>query len=217
MSKSADIQAHCCGADLLFDEKTANKQYKDYLKNGPSRVTRHIIAQLQETPIGESLLDIGGGIGALQWWFLESGGKQTIGVDASSGYLNLAKSHSEKKGWDGQAQFLFGDFTDHEKSISKVDHITLDKVICCYPDYKAILDLACEKSAKTISLSYPMDGKIANLFRWFGVQFMRFKGIPFKPYVHSVNDVRQLMESHGFMRKQHQLRFPWHVELYQKV
>lgn len=52
------IQQHCCGADLFFDQKTSDKQYKKYLKKGPARVTKKIIAQLEKQYINEaSLID----------------------------------------------------------------------------------------------------------------------------------------------------------------
>ena len=91
------IQEHCCGADLFFDKKTANKKYRQYLKKGPSRVTGKIIQQLASQPVeGKSLIDVGGGIGALQWWFLERDGARTTGIDASSGYLKQAEDHARK-------------------------------------------------------------------------------------------------------------------------
>ena len=95
----ANIKTHCCGADLLFDEKTAKKQYKNYLKKGPSKVTKRLIEQLSSQNTGKTLLDVGGGIGALQWWFLNNNGDSTIGVDASSGYIKLAKEHAAKSGF----------------------------------------------------------------------------------------------------------------------
>jgi magnesium-protoporphyrin O-methyltransferase len=97
-----------------------------------------------------------------------------------------------------------------------VDHITLDKVICCYPDFKAIVNLACKKSTHTVSLSYPMDGFIADLFRWFGVLFMKIMGNPFKPYIHRVASVRSLFNKQGFTIQERALSFPWHVETYVK-
>ena len=70
------VREHCCGADLFFNKKTAEKEYRKYLKKGPSRVTAKIIQHLRQQEIeGKSMVDVGGGIGALQWWFLDNGGK----------------------------------------------------------------------------------------------------------------------------------------------
>ena len=210
------IQEHCCGADRHFDAKNAKKQYRQYLKKGPSRVTKKLIGQLKNLNTGTTLLDVGGGIGAIQWWFLNLGGTQTIGVDASSGYTVLAQEHAAKNNLQENTRYLIGDFTANEDEIPLVDHITLDKVICCYPDYKAILMLACKKSTHTLSLSYPMDGFIAEIFRGFTVLSMKIMRNPFKPYIHRVASVRELIVENGFTLNEHALAFPWHIETYVK-
>lgn len=201
---------------MLFDKKTANKQYKRYLKKGPSRVTKKIISQLDRNERGETLIDIGGGIGAIQWWFLGNGGDKCYSVDASTGYSSLAKEHAEKNKLDSNTHFIIGDFTDNATDLPTVDHVTLDKVICCYPDYQAILNKACDKSSKTITLSYPMDGIIADSIRFFGVLVMRLKSNPFKPFVHRAASIRELLSERGFELKEKELSFPWHIQTYIK-
>ena len=210
------IKEHCCGADQFFDKKTAKKQYKSYLKKGPSRVTKKLIGQLEKTNTGESLIDVGGGIGAIQWWFLNHGGEQTFGVDASSGYLNLAQEHASKNNLKENTHFMMGDFTDKAEELPKANHVTLDKVICCYPNFEAILNLACKKATNTVSLSFPMDGFISSIFRSLGVLYMKLTGCSFKPYINRVASVRALFVENGFKLKDKELSFPWHIETYIK-
>ena len=210
------IEEHCCGADQLFDQKTAKKQYKSYLKKGPSKVTKRLIEQLKKVGAENALIDVGGGIGAIQWWFLENGGQRTYGMDASTAYTAVAKEHAEKKSWTDQAEFFIGDFTDLKENVSRVDHVTMDKLICCYPDYRAILEGAAEKANKSIHISYPMDGIIADIFRGMGVIFMKLKGSSFRPYVHKVKDLRQKLNELGFEKQEGSISFPWHVEAYVK-
>lgn len=209
-----DIKAHCCGADMLFDEKTAKKEYAKYLKKGPDRVTAKLIEQLSTVEKGRSLIDVGGGIGAIQWWFLNQGGESVYGIDASSGYLSLAGQHALKKNWTSNVLYFMGDFTDKKDDLPMADHTTLDKVICCYPNFENIVKAACDKSHKSVSVSYPMDGIIAQAFRSVGVVFMKLKKNPFKPYIHPVRNVRQSFSNHGFKISQRDLKFPWYVETY---
>ena len=97
------IKEHCCGADLFFNKKTAAKEYQKYLKKGPVKATAKIIQQLEEHNLeNKTLIDVGGGIGAIQWWFLEQGGMQTTDIDASSGYLKKAENHALGNGWKMQ-------------------------------------------------------------------------------------------------------------------
>jgi magnesium-protoporphyrin O-methyltransferase len=209
------IKEHCCGADLFFNKKTAAKEYRRYLKKGPARATAKIIQQLQQQDIArKSLIDVGGGIGALQWWFLEQGGRQTTDIDASSGYLSQAQSHASEKGWHDKTRFVEGDCTDVYDNLEAADFITLDKVVCCYPDYKEILSATCEKAKEYVSLSYPMDGIIARIIRNLGALFFMLKRNPFRPYVHPVTEIRDTFSNHGFTLVARDMVFPWHVETY---
>ena len=212
------ITEHCCGADMFFNEKMAAKEYRKYLKKGPVKATARIIAQLSGQEVtGKSLVDVGGGIGALQWWFLQQGGAQTTDIDASSGYLQKAREHAEKNGWQDKARFVMGDCTDRYKEVGDAHFITLDKVVCCYPNFKEILAATCDKAREGVSLSYPMDGFIAQAIRNIGTLFFMLKGNPFRPYIHPVKDIRKIFAEKGFTRIAHDISFPWHVETYARV
>lgn len=211
------IKEHCCGADLFFNKRKSDRLYKAYLKKGPTRITAKMISQLEGQHInGKSLIDVGGGVGALQWWFLENGGKNTVDIDASSGYLKQAKQHALNKGWESKTEFLLGDCVDVFSSIKTADFITLDKVVCCYPNYKEILEVTCDKASRVVSLSYPLDGFISNLIRIMGDLLMRFTNNPFRPFIHSVEEIRNVFKQKNYERVAYNLTFPWHVETYVK-
>ena len=217
MSLMATVREHCCGADVFFDQKMAEKQYRQYLKKGATGVTAKMIEQLQLTsPEGKSLIDIGGGIGALQWWFLEKGGAKSISVDASSGYIELAEKHAEAHDLTDRTQFVFGDFAEIHGGLERADYITLDKVVCCYPNYEEILEASCDKAGNYLSLSYPMDGWLAQLVALLGVVKARMKTSSFRPYVHPVSKMRDIITQQGFERMAYKMVFPWHVETYKR-
>ena len=214
------IEEHCCGADSMFDAKTARKQYQQYLKKGPSKVTARMIEQLSayvDFDRDKSMIDVGGGIGALQWWFLESGGKKTTSVDASSSYIARTREHAEKNDWQDQTHFIMGDIAELDNDIGEADVITMDKVVCCYPDYKSIIKTCRDRSRSLVSLSFPMDGFVAKVISDIGALFIRFKTKNFRPYVHPVAGIRDEFLDNGFVRVDHSLSFPWHIETYQRI
>lgn len=211
------IKEHCCGADLFFNKKMARREFRKYRKKGATGATAKIIQQLDNNDVTDQhLVDIGGGIGALQWWFLGKGGRLTTDIDASSGYLREAENYAKYMGWDSKAEFIKGDCTEIYPQITRPDYITLDKVVCCYPNYKEILEATCEKSNAFVSLSYPIDGIIAQVVRWFIYLFLRIMKNPFSPYIHSVKDIRKVFASKGYQRLAHDVVFPWHIETYLK-
>ena len=213
----ATVREHCCGADIFFDQKMASKQYRQYLNKGASGVTAKMIQQLEKTsPQGKSLIDIGGGIGALEWWFLENQGGSTIAVDASTGYLEMAEKHANERGWEDCTRFIFGDFAEIHPQLEKADFVTLDKVVCCYPDYEHILEASCNKASTYLSLSYPMDGLLAKLVASIGALKARLKTRTFRPYIHPVSNIREIISQYGFERIAYDMVFPWHVETYRR-
>jgi hypothetical protein len=81
----------CCqteGIEELMDEKVAARDLKRYRRKGPSRTTRMLMNNLEQQGISNTkLLDIGGGVGAIQHGLLKAGVAFAISVDASSAYL----------------------------------------------------------------------------------------------------------------------------------
>ncbi len=75
-------QAPCsCCYDKEFDEKTAVAHVRDYRKAGPPRATRFLADELAPgTADGLTILDIGGGVGALHHLLLERGATAARGV-----------------------------------------------------------------------------------------------------------------------------------------
>ncbi len=208
---------HCCGADKLFDLKTAKKELKSFRKKGASKVTKRLIEAVADDVEGKSLLDIGGGIGAIQWHFHSKGASKTRDVDASSGYLKIAKEYATEKGWEEQSEFVQADFNDVSEPSDTFDFVTLDKVICCYPDFAKLLGNATQSSNHRIGLSLPMSGRIAQLVSKLGSIYMYLKKNPFRSYAHDEEDVHAFILDQGFQRVSSSMSFPWRVWVYERV
>ena len=209
---------YCCGADKLFDLKSAQKEMKKYKRKGANKSTKKLLELLfHQNTNGKSLLDIGGGIGAVQWRFLEKGGKNTLDVDASNGYLEVAKSYAEENNYMDKVRFLNGDLVEKEGEISTYDFVTLDKVVCCYPDYKSLLGLALKKCDSTIALTFPMGGPISKFIAKLEEVYFYFKKIHFGTFVHSPSDIEKFIHSKGFKTVHKSISFPWHLRIYDKV
>ena len=206
---------HCLGADSLFNLKTAKKQKKAFLKKGLSRVSQKLFEEVKPHIEEDStMLDIGGGIGGLQWEFYKLGGKSSTQVDSSNAYLEVAKDLDYELGFENKSQRLFGDFTDVAPEVSKHSILVMDKVLCCYPNFDSLLQASLLRCEKVAAFSFPMGGSIARLFRAFGVLYMKAIGNSFRPYVHDPQLVHEYIESQGFQRSSKNRAFPWNVWLY---
>jgi magnesium-protoporphyrin O-methyltransferase len=210
---------HCCGADKLFDLKGAQKELKQYRKKGPGKITRKLLAcSKPEWHKDKTLLDIGGGIGAIQWFHFNHGGKICTHVDASSGYQQVAQEYAQELGVSENSKAVFGDFLDVAENIGQHDIVSLDKVVCCYPNMEELLTTALKKCRETLILSYPMDWIIAVWIQNAVALYMKYaEKSAFRPYIHSVKDIRKTIENEGLELVDKGMYFPMHVEVYRRV
>ncbi len=213
-----ELCEHCLGADELFDLKTSNKQKTKYLKKGPWGATKKLVDSIKDIQRdSESMLDVGGGIGVLQWEFLKKGGKNVHHVDSSRAYLSGAAMLAGQFGFTEKRTERFGDFVDDFEEEKSFDIVALDKVVCCYPDFHALLGKATSHSRRLIALSLPMSSVIAQLFSDIGAFFLRLRGSKFRPYIHSNQAVHDLIVQSGFERIIEKRSFPWRVWVYQRT
>lgn len=208
---------HCCDANRFFDEKEAKSKAKSFRKKGARKATAELIKMMQpQVNPGDSLLDIGGGIGAIGLE-LKALGRYTS-VDASSAYLIQAQQLFEERNWSkDQLRFIEGDFVEEASKISKHHHLSLDKVICCYPDMEELLKSAAQRCEKQLGLVYPITGFIPNLFQGLANLYFRFKKTAFRTYLHSPQKVHALLTDQGFTRSAKSTGIPWRIEVWQRT
>lgn len=203
---------------MIFDTKSAKKEMKYYRKKGAIGATKKLIKAMTDLPKKDkTLLDIGGGIGALQWEFLENEASNTTDIDGSIGYLQVSEEYATDKGWQNKAAFLEGDINDVVNEIDKNDFVTLDKVVCCYPDYELILNNATAKCNEYLALTFPMSGFISRAINKIGSIYFWIKKSEFKTYIHSNKMMEQLIESNGFTPIHKSIKFPWRVQVYRRL
>src|SRR3989442_14387882 len=93
----------CCGASACesqFDRKRAARELRDYRAHGPTNATtRAMIHLLRRAGVdGGTLLDIGAGIGAIQYDLLEAGAREVTAVDASTAHQQPARAEGGRRG-----------------------------------------------------------------------------------------------------------------------
>ncbi len=209
---------HCCGANEIFDLKQARKQLKKYRRRGPRGSTGKLLNQIGQSSMNnKTLLDIGGGIGAIQWFFLENGGRMTTDVDASGAYLKTAKEYSVEMGWDDRCEFMMGDFVEETLVFEIHDFVTLDKVVCCYPEYRLLLEKAASHCNETLALTFPVQNLVSRFLTLLNGFYFYFKNNPFRTYIHPPSEIGKLIQSCGFERVYAGISFPWHVQIYRRV
>jgi len=131
--------------------------------------------------------------------------------------LKEAKKESEKQGNSERVQFIHADFTDVAKDLPQADVVTLDRVVCCYPDFRSLLKNASEHSRKAIALTYPREVWYIRFGLGFINFFQRLRRDPFRVFIHPINEMDELLSKQGFRRSSMKRLFVWEMALYQRV
>ncbi len=210
-----DIQQHCCGLQKLFNDKQARKDLKRLFKKGPNKPTRLLLHQLETMPVEEmTLLDIGGGVGAIQKYLAERGIRAITDVDASPAYLKAAEETARKSGYWERARFIFGNFVEKAPEVEPADIVTLDRVLCCFPDVESLVRYSVQKARRVYGVIFPRDNWLIRLGVTVLNVFLMLTRNPFRTYVHPTAMVDAIVTSEGFGLTYQAFSGPWQVRLY---
>jgi len=213
------MPCNCCEiTDSAFSEAEARSEVKNYRKRGPANQTRLILEAVRSLGSRDAvLLDIGGGIGALHHELLDDVAREATHVDASSAYLKEAKAEAARRGHAERVNFIHADFTNVAADLPKADIVTLDRVVCCYPDFRGLLKAAADHSRKALALTYPRE----TWYLQIGLQamnfFQRLRKDPFRVFLHPIADMDSLIKGEGFERVTLRRLFIWEMALYQRA
>jgi magnesium-protoporphyrin O-methyltransferase len=207
----------CCqGVDEVFGEKTARHDLRRYRKRGPSRQTRVLLEAIRREGVERaSVLDIGGGIGAIQQELLAAGAGHATAVEASPAYLRAAQGEAARRGTAARISYHAGDFVAIADAVEPADVVTLDRVICCYPDMEALVSRSADRARRVYGLVYPQDAWWVRLGVRASNLFLRVSRRTFRAYAHRTAAVDAVARAHGLQPALRRRVGPiWQVALY---
>lgn len=189
----------CCGHQEAFGEKTAARDLRRYRRKGPRKTTRQLLEALRERGLDQAtVLDIGGGVGAIEHELLDGGASRAQAVDASRAYLRAAREEAERRGHADRLEQHAGDFVELADSVEAADVVTLDRVICCYPDVDALVSLSAARARRLYGVVYPRDTRFVRFgFRVFNLVMRLMPGCDFQAFVHRTSRVDSLVRESG--------------------
>jgi 2-polyprenyl-3-methyl-5-hydroxy-6-metoxy-1,4-benzoquinol methylase len=115
-----------------------------------------MVAFLTERGIeGASVLEIGGGIGAIQIELLEAGAAQATNLELSPEYEETAQDLARERGLGDRVTRRLGDIVPEPDLAGEADAVLMHLVVCCYPDYEALVGAAAERARRFLVMSFP--------------------------------------------------------------
>jgi SAM-dependent methyltransferase len=207
-----------CGCSPnTFSDREAEDDLKRYREKGPDATTRALVdAIVVEGVDGASLLDVGGGIGVVQLELLAAGAAKAAAVDASRAYVETATAEAERRGYGDRISGHVGDFAELAASLEPADVVTLDRVICCYPDVDALVGAAAGRAKRIVGLVYPRDvwwnravGRVMNAWGWLTRDSTRW-------YLYPTARVDAILTGAGFAGREVTRDWIWQVVVYRR-
>jgi len=206
-----------CAAEAQFNRRVAERDLRRYRRRGADATTRLILAELRRWPLeGRRLLDIGGGIGVIS---KELAGARVAGatvVEASPACLEVARRESGSQYGSRPTQFILGDFALIADTLPDADVVTLDRVVCCYPDAEALLQKAAGRARQLLAFTYPQDRWYVRTLIALENLWLRLTGKEFRAFVHAPERMAAVLESAGLVRATRRETFVWTLDLYHR-
>jgi magnesium-protoporphyrin O-methyltransferase len=204
-------------AERQFSQKRATKDLGQYRAKGPGPTTRLLLAGLATVgPLHGGLLDIGSGVGVLSFELLERGVTSAVGVDLSSAHVAIAAQEASRRGRSESTRFLHGDFLDVASQLPSADIVTLDRVVCCYPEYERFLEESLRHSGHVFAFSYPLD-------RWYVRMRVGLENLgraitrnAFRSFVHPVSAMDYVIRREGFRLLDRRSTRTWRADVYSR-
>ncbi|HKB49345.1 MAG TPA: methyltransferase domain-containing protein, partial [Ktedonobacterales bacterium] len=192
----------CDGIERCFNIQRVTKELTRYRRRGAAKNTRLLVKALRAQGIeGRTLLDIGGGVGAISHLLVQDGVRQAVDVDASAAYLAAAREEAERRGLAEQISFQHGDFVALAPTIPAADIVTLDRVICCYDDMPALVGLSAARAERLYGVVYPRDAWWVRLYIQILNTVQRMMRRPIRFFVHPTVAVDATIRAQGLDRR----------------
>jgi magnesium-protoporphyrin O-methyltransferase len=207
----------CDGYASPIDARSATDDRARYRRAGPDRTTRMLLDMIEaQIESGMSVLDIGGGIGVIDLELLKTRASRAVLVEASPDYLEAARDEARQAGLTDRIEIVAGDFVRHASEIDTADIVTLDRVVCCYPDADALVTSSAAKAKRLYGLVLPRD-------RWYVRWAIRLDNLryrlkrrAYRAHAHANTQIDELALASGLQPRSQAFTLIWRVVLYSR-
>ena len=146
---------------------------------------------------GESVLEIGGGVGELEIELLRAGASHAVNVELSPAYEREGARLVAESGVAGRVEWRHGDVALERDLVDAADVVVMHRVVCCYPDMPALVGVAADKAREAFALSFPRDSWFVRLGARFVNGWCRVRRSAFRFYVHRPDAIDAVAREHG--------------------
>ena len=169
-----------------------------YRRGGLDRTSRRIVDFLKTQGVeGRTVLEVGGGIGAIQIELLKAGASRAVSVELTPTYEAVAAELLREAGLADRVERRVMDFAQAGGEVEMADVVIMNRVICCYPDMPRLAGAAADHTGRVLVMSFPRASwwmrrglGLANAMLWLARR-------EFHIFVHPPSQIFETSERHG--------------------
>lgn len=158
---------------------------------------------------GESVLEVGGGVGALQAELVRRGAEAGVVAEVVGGYEPFARELAAAAGIEGRTSFVLVDLLDTPDAAAPAEVVALRRVVCCTPDGPALLATAAGLTRRILLVSYPRDRRLVRLLVAAQNTVLAIARKRFRAFVHDPAEFEAAARSAGLTPTHRDRSFVW--------
>ncbi len=210
----------CCtpkGYRQIFSEKRADAQAKRYRRRGLDAPSRRLVELLKQRGLqGRTLLEVGGGVGAIQIELLKSGLARAVSIELTPTYEEAAASLLRDAGFEDRVDRRVLDFAEAAAEVAAADIVVMNRVVCCYPDMPRLVGAAAEHARELLVLTFPRQAWWTRLGLALGNLVFRVGRMQFHVFLHPPARILATAQQHGLTTALDQRGLVWQVAALQR-
>ena len=106
---------------------------------------------------------------------------------------------------------------DLAPDLPAADVVSLDRVICCYPDMPALVDASAAHARRLYGFVAPRERWLTRVGLALANAFFRARKNPFRVFVHSLDAVDRRLRSQGLAPRRARRTLLWEVRVYERA
>lgn len=176
--------AGCCqprAYERVFGARQARLDARRYRKRGLGGTSRRLV-ELAGDVSGTTVLEVGGGVGAIELELLAAGADRATNVELSGEYEAEAAALLAERGLGDRVDRRVADFVS--EPVAPHDTVVMHRVVCCYPDVDRLVGLAAGCTGRRLLLTYPQERAWTRAGMWAINLFLGLSGSGFRAFVH---------------------------------
>jgi 2-polyprenyl-3-methyl-5-hydroxy-6-metoxy-1,4-benzoquinol methylase len=197
--------AGCCdprGCNDMFGPRFARHLASRYRKRGLDKAATRIVEFVAGHGLeGATILEVGGGVGAIQIELLRRGARRATNLELVDVYDTGANRLAAAAGVSDRVTRRLVDIAATPDDVEPADVVILHRVVCCYPDYERLLTAAADHARRVLVFSHPPRNLASRAVMTAQNSAFRLMGKTFRTFTHSPGAMVAVAETRGMRRE----------------